>query len=233
MKKSIVMTLLRLLVLVMFCSAAAQAQPGRAQQEAKPGLPTRPTSTQTPAAGSGVISDSVYRNDYFGLRVTIPQGWTVQGDDVKQRIQEGGKTAIVPKNEEDKEQLEAAVDRTLNLLTVSKFPLGTPGQVNALFMTVAEAVPLSTTGPAYILQLKSVLQQTRVPVDFVDDNQVETINGVQFYTLTIALRPGENIVRQKYYVIIKKGYALGLITSILSESDTGVVNNILKSVTVQ
>jgi hypothetical protein len=78
-----------------------------------------------------------------------------------------------------------------------------------------------------------VLQQSKVPITFEDDQQVETINGVLFHTLTITLRPGESVVRQKYYVVIKKGYALGLITTIVSDSDTEVMNGILKSATVQ
>jgi hypothetical protein len=56
---------------------------------------------------------------------------------------------------------------------------------------------------------------------------------VQFLTLTITIRPGESVVRQKYYVLIKRGYALGLITTIVSDGDTEVMNSILKSVSVQ
>jgi hypothetical protein len=217
----------------MFCCATAWAQPGKPQQEAKPGVPASSTAKQTSAAGVGVISESVYRNDYFGLRINIPSGWTIQGDDTKQRIKEGGKALMVPKDETDKNEQEAAVERTLNLLSISKFPLGTPGQSNALFMAIAEPVPLSASGPDYMKQLKSAMEQTKVPVTFVDDNQVETINGVQFYRLTVTLTPGENLVRQRYYVIIKKGYALGLITTITSDSDNDTVNSILRSVTVQ
>lgn len=232
MKKSTVTTLLHVILFVMFCCTAAHAQPGRAQQETKPAVPASATSTPTPAPASGVIVDSVYRNDYFGLRITIPQGWSIQGDDVKQRVKEGAKAVIVPKDDQDKHELEAALDRTLNLLTISKFPMGAPGQVNALVMAIAEAVPLSATGPAYMKQLKAALQQTTVPVTVVD-GEVETINGVSFYTLTATLTPGENVVRQKYYVTMKKGYALGLITSILSESDADLVNSIMKSVIVK
>lgn len=230
MKKSVVANLARLFVLVMFCGTAAHAQPGRAQQEAKPAVSASPTSTPTPAPASGVIADSVYRNGYFGLRITIPQGWTIQGEDVKQRVKEKAKDVIVPKDGQDKHELEAAVERTLNLLTISKFPMGDPG--NALVMVVAEQVPLAATGPDYMKDLKASLQQTRVPVTLVD-GEVETINGVRFYTVTATLTPGEHVIRQKYYVTMKKGYALGLITSILSESDADLVNSIMKSVIVQ
>lgn len=230
MKKSLI-TILALIV-VMFCAIAAQAQPGGVQQEAKPPIRVGPRSPQTPAAASGVVTDSVFQNDYFGLRITIPPGWTVQGDDVKQKVKETAKNVIVPKSDQNKVELEAAVERTLNLLTISKFPLGEPGQLNALVMVVAEAVPLAATGPAYMKDLKAALKQTTVPVT-VADGEVETINGVRFYTVTATLTPGEAVIRQKYYVILKKGYALGLITSIISESDTDLVNGIMKTVTIQ
>jgi hypothetical protein len=100
-------------------------------------------------------------------------------------------------------------------------------------MTMAEPVRPSVTGPSYIEKLKSLLQQSTVPITIMDDQRVETINGVQFLTLTITIRPGESVVKQKYYVVIKKGYALGLITTIISDSDAEVMNGILKSVTIQ
>lgn len=232
MKKSSATILLHVILIVMFCGITAQAQPGRAQQEPTPPVRVGPTSTPTPAASAGVVTDSVYLNDYFGLRMTIPPGWTVQGDDVKQKVKGTAKDVIVAKDDKEKKELEAAVERTLNLLTVSKFPLGAPGQINALVMVIAEPVPLATTLPDYLETLKSALQQTRVPVTIID-SAAETINGVQFSTVTALLNPGNSTVRQKYYVTIKKGYALGLITSIISESDTDLVNGIMKSVIVQ
>lgn len=197
-------------------------------------LVAMPASGQTTsaAAEAGSINDSIYENSYFGLRLNIPAAWTIQGEDVKKQIKEGGKTSIIAKDEKEKAQFDAAADRTLNLLTISKYPLGTSDQFNALFMSVAEPVPLSAGAPTYIAQLKAVLQQSKVPVTFVDDQGVETINGVKFHTLTITLKPGAETVRQKYYVLLKKGYALGLITTIINDSDSDAVNNIMKSVRI-
>ena len=233
MKKSAMTTLAHLFVIVMLCCTAGRAQIGNSKQEPKPVVIVDPVIAQTSGAGYGVISNSTYQNDYFGLRITIPPDWNIQGDDIKQKLKEGGKAVIVPKDELDRTQMEAAVERTVNLLSISKFPLGEPGQFNALFMAIAEPVPLSETAPGYMKQLRSVLQQARVPITFVDGAETETLNGMQFYTLTVTLTPGQSVVRQKYYVILKKGYALGLITTIISESDTDVMNGILRSVTIK
>lgn len=232
MKKSVKTTLAPIFVIVMLCCSAVRAQSSRSPQEAKPAVSPSPVTSQASSVGRGVITDSVYHNSYFGLRITVPAGWTVQGDDVKKELMEGGKAAIVPKNEQEKAEMEAIAERSAVLLTISKLPIGSD-QVNAIFVAMAEAVPPSVTVPIYIKQLKGFLQQARVPVKFVDDNQVETINGMQFHTLTVTVNPDENPVRQKYYVLIKKGYALGLITSIISDSDTEAMDSILRSVTVQ
>jgi hypothetical protein len=238
MKKSVVRTLTHLFVLVTLFGAVARAQTGTTQPEAKSIVPASPTAAQGQTgeispADSGVVIGSVYQNNYFGLRVRIPAGWNIEGDAVKKDLTERGKASIVPKNEQEKAQFDAAADRTLKLLIISKLPVGTPDQVNAVFMAMAEPVRVSVTGPIYIGKLKYLLQQSKVPITIEDDQQAETINGVQFLTLTITIRPGESVVRQKYYVLIKRGYALGLITTIVSDGDTEVMNSILKSVSVQ
>jgi hypothetical protein len=112
-------------------------------------------------------------------------------------------------------------------------PLGTPNQFNANFVAAAEPVPLSTTGPTYIEQLRAVLRLARTPTSIPDDYEIETINGVEFYRLTIPVGSGEDLAQQKYYVVLRKGYAIALITTIFSESDADTMNSILKSVVIQ
>lgn len=232
MKKSLVTTIARVFVISMLCGTAVVAQAERPAQEPKPAVSPSPAVAKTPGE-YGVVTGSVYHNSYLGLRITIPPGWTVQGEDAKQKIVEESKTMLPPKNEREKAEREAIAARSAILLTISKLPLETSEQANAILIAMAESVPPSLTTPIYMKQLKGFLQRAPFPVNFGDDDQVETINGVQFHTLTAILSPTENSVRQKYYVLIKKGYALGLITSIISDSDTAAMNSILKSVTVQ
>jgi hypothetical protein len=231
MKHPLVRIIPHLFVIILLCGGEGKAQSSSTPQEPKPSAtPTAPTNSPLEY---GVISGSQYENSYFGLRLTIPSGWTIQGDAVKSEIKERGKESIVAKTEQEKAQFEAAVNRTLNLLTISKLPLGTPGQANALFMTIAEPVPLNMTGAVYSENLKAVLEKSQVTVKFLASEPMQTINGVPFHNLTITLGPPENLVQQKYFFLIKKGYALGLITTTVSESDNELMNGILKSVKLQ
>ena len=100
-------------------------------------------------------------------------------------------------------------------------------------MTIAEPVPPAMTDAVYSENLKAVLQKSQVPVNFLASEPVQTINGVPFHNLTITLGTPENLVKQRYFFLLKKGYALGLITTTVSENDNELMNAILKSVTLQ
>lgn len=232
MKKSAAKFFIQLFFVIVLCCSAALAQPRRAKSSAKAKQPPRELITQAAPEYAGEVNGLLYRNTYFGLRLNIPRGWNVQGEAAKQQIRQRSQAMIAARSEEEKAQLEAAVDRTKNLLTLSKLPPGTPGQFNAIFMCAAEPVPLSTTGTFYISQLKKILDLAQMPVK-IEDEGTEMLNGVQFYTLTILLGPPESLARQKYFVLIKKGYALAFITTVFSDSDTEAMNGILKSVSFQ
>ncbi|HEY2975890.1 MAG TPA: hypothetical protein VGJ48_25470 [Pyrinomonadaceae bacterium] len=230
MKTSPVRSLAHLFVIIVLCGATFA-------QSSKRAASPSPTTAQTPTLPQashlrGVVTGSVYENDYFGLRFAVPTGWSIHDDATKKNFMERGKAEIVAKDDQDRAGLDAAAERTLILFTASKIPLASTGQFNAVFMVLAEPVSLSTTVPGYIEQLKSILQQGKTPVSFSEE-QVETINGVQFHTFTTTFGSPANLVRQRFYLLIKKGHALALISTIVSDSDTEVMNSIIKSVSVK
>lgn len=217
---------LQLIIAIVLSSVAGQAQPGKS-----PAVTPGPIPAQSGTVAAGTVNGSEYSNNYFGLRLTIPAGWNVQGDDVKKEIVELGKAQIVAKDEQERRQFDAAADRTSNLLTISKHPLGKPSAFNAIFMAIAEPVPLAATPTLYVQKLKEILQQSQVPVTFVDE-KAETINNIHFETLTVTFSPKGELIRQKYHILIRKGYALGLISTVISDSDTETMNGIMNTVSV-
>ncbi len=221
------------LLALMFACAPAMAQPARAgKATARPQPPPRPAPASPAEAGS--VVGSTYRNTYFGLQLTFPRGWVVQGEATKERMKEMGKSMAVTKSETEKAQTDAAVERSANLLTISKLPLGTMGQFNALLTCVAEPLPLGLTRAMYMVRLKESLLNMTIPVKVEEEGGLETINGVQFSTLTILMTPpGALPAQQKYYVTLRKGYALGFVATIFTESDREAMNGIIKSIRFQ
>jgi hypothetical protein len=223
------------LMALMFVCSPAMAQSSRVgKATAKPQPPPRPLPTPTSPAEAGSVVGSTYRNTYFGLQLTFPRGWVVQGEATKERMKEMGKSMAVTKSETEKAQTDAAVERSANLLTISKLPLGTMGQFNALLTCVAEPLPLAMTRAMYMVRLKESLLNMTIPVKVEEEGGIETINGTQFSTLTILMTPPRSLpAQQKYYVTTRKGYALGFVTTIFTESDREALNGIIKSIRFQ
>lgn len=221
------------IIALMLGSAVTSAQskrPGRASARQQP--PPRPLPTPLSPLDGASIDGSVYRNSYFGFQLTIPQGWIVQSEAAKEQIKEAGKEIAINKDASEKAASDAAVERSFNLLTVSKVPLGTVTEFNALLTCVAEPVPLASTIEFYMFKLKSTLLNMKVPVTVEAEGNVETIGGARFSVMTVLMSPPQGLpARQKYYVTLRKGYALALVTTVLSESDTATVDSIVKSVT--
>jgi hypothetical protein len=198
---------------------------GKAPSKQKP-----PPRALSPIDGAG-INDSIYRNTYFGFQLTIPKGWIVQDDAAKKQMKEISKSIAINKDEIEKEASDAAVERTLNLLTLSKLSLGTAADFNALFACVAEPVPLYPNISSYMARLKETLRNMTIPITIETEGDVETIGGARFSVITVLMSPPHGIpARQKYYVTLKKGYALAFITTVFSESDSAVIEGIVKSV---
>src|SRR5437588_8761656 len=111
-----------------------------------------PTPGHEPAVSAGTITDSAYVNEYFGLRLTIPEGWNVYDAQGRQMVLERGRKMITSSDKSVQAGLDAASARTVNLLTVTKLPQGQSGMTNAVFACGAEPLAGSSvkTGEDYL-----------------------------------------------------------------------------------
>ena len=129
---------------------------------------------ETPDAGS--VTGTTYANKYFGLTLTIPTGWQVQDSTVKKQISEKGKEIVTSDDPAKKGELDRAADSTLNLLTVSQFPVGEPGRFNSMFLCGAEKIPAGVkTDVDYMSALKNTLKYSQVPITVERDGYAEQI----------------------------------------------------------
>lgn len=217
-------------IIVISCCSLVSAQSGTAKPSRTP-PPPRPLAPPLSPVDAGTVTGWTYRNSYFGFQLTIPPGWIVHGKAAKEELSAKGRKARRPEDVKDQAAAQASRDRTSNLLTISKLPFGTQGEFNAVFMCMVEALPLSTTREAYMDDMKAQLKQTTEPITVLEEGKVETLGGVPFSTLiTLTEEPGAEPVKQKYYLTLKKGYALLFITTMLSESDLDILDWIRDSI---
>ena len=209
-------------LLALLCAHAA----GQAGVQQPP-----PTSPQ-PAAGAGTITDSAYVNEYFGLRLTIPEGWNVYDAQGRQLVLERGQKMLTSSDKSVQAGLDAASARTVNLLTVTKLPQDQSGMTNAVFACGAESLAGSgiKTGEDYLAALKKLLPYAQAAYQLEEDVGSESINGQDFGVLTLKVEGPAGTVRQKYYAVSKRDYALFCISTYTNDADRLLMAKAMSSI---
>ena len=109
--------------------------------------------------GLGQLSGRTYTHPHFKLSLTIPEGWYIQTKSESDQLVRTGTSMV--KDPSMRAAAESAQQRTLNLLSAFRHPLGTPVPVNENLILTAENVamlPGIKGGEDY---LKIVEQQLR------------------------------------------------------------------------
>jgi len=199
-------------------------------------------NAQTPPSASpvadvpdfGSVSGATYTNNYFGLTLTFPAGWSVQDSNFKKQISDKGKELLTSDDPNKNSELNKAVDNTLNLLTVTERPPGSPGPLNSMLVCGAEKPPAGVkTDAGYMLALKNTLKYAQVPVTIEKDVYSAQVGGLAFSVIDFNTNFSGVIVSQKYYAHIVKDYVLFFIITYDTPEQLKTNAEILRSVTLR
>lgn len=218
----------------------AAAAPARAQTGGTPPPPRQAAAVvPTDANGQapverGRLEGGTYTNDFFGVSFNTPPGWVAQDAAMKQRILDTGKDIVGQGAPEKKaEGIEASLKRTHFLLSVSKYDLSKPPpDFNALIMCMAERVPSAVirTGEDYIASMIAMTEGTAAKIELTGPVRTERLGGVPFAAADAKLTTPAAVAAQKYYVMIKGGYAFMLGYTYVDEADAKAFADVIKSV---
>ncbi|VBB09035.1 Hypothetical protein LUCI_4321 [Lucifera butyrica] len=200
---------------------------GTAGKSSAVNKPSKPQVLDT-----GKIEGSVYKNDYFGLTMNIPENWSIQNDEAKNEMKKTGEKLLTDSDEAKKAGVERSIERTVNLLSASKYPLGTPNKVNANMLVMAEKVsafPGIKTGKDYLLNAKKMLESSRVKFTFKDITS-EKIDGLDFSVLECIFKVQDKQITQKYYAAVIRDYALVFNMTYVSSEDLATLNKAISTV---
>ena len=187
--------------------------------------------TERPAKSGGLdygkVTGSAYENRFFNFRMTIPFGWRVQGQDVKDLIDQKGREEIKSNNQNANARIDDSIANTVNLLTVFKYPVGTSQDFNASLICGAQWLNnTSMTSSQYISNARRILQGSKDQYYF-QPITTETVGGESFAVMEVETAA---TIKQKYYAQIKNGYALFFIITFVTEEDEAVLKQALRSV---
>jgi hypothetical protein len=199
-------------------------------------------NAQTPASATpvadepdlGSVSGNIYTNKYFGLTLTFPAGWSVQDDAVKKQISDKGKEIVTSDDPVKRAELERAVNKVLNLFTVSERVIGSPGPLNSVLICGAEPPPSGVkTAADYMLALKHTLKFSRVPVTLQRDVYTELVGGAAFSVIEFKTDFSGVFLNQKYYAQIRKDYVLFFIVTYDTPEQLKTLDEMLRSVVLK
>ena len=212
-------------VLCVFLAFAAILPPVQAQQKKRRTSPARGViqrqqlppkeyiATVLPISGS--ITGGVYTNEYLGLRLRIPDGWSVVDADTSQQLNQKGGELMAGDSKELKSLMEESQTRIIQLFTLIKqLPPESPGgaPTGAMVIAVATPVPaeLFKSGEAYIEVAKYLLERTAVKPEFDGPVTKEMLGGIEFATQHLHINHLGAVIKQKLSATILKGHAVVL-----------------------
>lgn len=149
-----------LLALALLLAAGAYPQARRRRAAPKPPPEPAPefVAHSLDAPDDGEVVGHTYSNKFFGLRVTIPQGWVVLNEVGKQEFMERSKSAIAPKSADERKRMEQSLARSYNLLTAGQHTIAPQGETSASLLCVAERLPFANlTARQYMALLQGQL----------------------------------------------------------------------------
>lgn len=213
-----------------FCLPVAAQNGAGARTQATP--PPEKSRTDRIVPDKGQVVGSTYTNEYFGLQLTIPEGWRIADDAVKRQMDEEGAALVAGDSAERRAQLKEAASKNINLLTIGKVLPAKGGSESAMLIMAAEAVPawLLKTPHEYIGQVRRLLESSAMRMNVEAGTRSETIGGVEFAVIDVSSEQPGGLIKQKYYAMLKKGYALVIISTFASDQSSQAIAEVLKSV---
>lgn len=181
-----------------------------------------------PASIYGEVEKNVYTNRFFEFKLTVPETWLIQEQEVSDAIKKQGGSMVKGKSTAMDKAFRNAEKRLTMLLTFSKDILGI--QNNAIATVGAErAMPTMPfrSGEDYLRLNLQTMRSLQLPADFKFSNTVETDElGTTTFPYVQINRNGYD---QRIYSITKKGYALIFTFSYTSEDDLNILRDVLKN----
>jgi len=182
----------------------------------------------------GSFAGPMYRNNYFGMTITIPSDWSIQNSKSMKTIKDLSKQVIDKNDRNLKAAIEASEHKSVRLFAVFQHPLGTPVPFNPNLMSITERVshmPGIKRGKDYHYHTRKLLESSQMNVKFPEEIYTETFGGVEFDVLYSETSINNILVKQKQYGAVMKGYILLIVSTFNEDDQETALYEILKTLT--
>lgn len=182
------------------------------------------------AAVSGSwTSELVYVNPYFGLTVTLPEGWFIKKGNDEERNKSAAEF-LSGDNQALKGALQNAINKTITVFWAYQYPPGTPGKTNAnLSMTIENVRHLpGIKSPAdYLAVLENTLRMTNKEFVFDTAAAQTKLGELDAWSRDSHITLGQFNIKQRFYVVMKEQIVLLVGATFVTPEDEALLGKIL------
>ncbi len=183
----------------------------------------------------GAVEQGVYRNQWVGLEMTLPEAWHTQADPIREALE---KTSDQVKDGQSLEKAlkDLAAVPVYNLVQVFQLPPAESQAFNPSLVMMVEPVKgkgVADAG-AYLEVSRTVMGQRQMPMGFTQqlDAPIDTVTlgGEAFAHLPVVIGTGLFEIRQDYYALmLEDGRMLGLLATWRDEAERQEIQEALET----
>ncbi len=186
------------------------------------------------ASGSGVAA-GFYTNEYFGLKLPIPDGWFVASEDTARFMMEIGEEVATGDDATLKAAVEASKKTTFQLLTLSEFEMGAAVDFNPNLILMAERVshvPGIKSGSDYLFHTSKMLLRTQLPYELTKESYSTQLGGREWYRADFMITQPEMPIEQTYLATKLEDFVLVIILSAATRDQMAALERIADSMSM-
>jgi len=169
----------------------------------------------------GRVENNTYINEFFDLKIPVNPNWYLLDSEQMDRINEMGAQIVGGDNQELTSSIKASQVNTASLLMLYRHELGANVPYNHSIIIAAENIknfPGVERGTEYLREALTLIKQSDIDIRLLESKTEQTISGVDFDAMTIAMNFPETQIFQDYLCIIKNGFALSFALSFVNDT---------------
>ena len=182
---------------------------------------------------TGQVADGVYVNEYFSVKVSVPEGWHVVSKESEEYIRDVGGNIVAGDDAALKAQMEAAQKNVFNLLSVSEFEMGAVVEFNPTFFLVAERVshlPGLKDGADYLLHSEELLLGSQLPYQLAEGPYPVELGGRQWHRADFFINLPRMRLSQSYVAVKQGDFVLSMVLTAATAEQKAVLEKAASSI---
>lgn len=189
------------------------------------------TNTAEKEIGFGEFSGMTYTNDFFGMTMTLPDGWSIQSKQLIMQTFELGGEMMTGNDDNLKAMLNAAKLNIVPLFMVSQYEVGSPVDSNPNINAIAErlVLPGIKKPEDYFFHTRKMMQSTEMQVKFDEETSTANLGGQDFGVMSLEMSMLGQSMKQKHFVALKNGYVLQIVITYINEEELPLLEKTLQS----